>query len=284
MKLRKHRKRCVKPYPVLGNGNDFPNESFRSTISVKLQGSQWAVNCDFHCGNKYVAKIVEEGSASFVLDVDCPSIPGSRRRFRSRTESNVFFIPVGDVRDDIDFAAFIAADKEFKDYSPKGMHPDYGKLNFKILTHEVIAQDEDEIKRFDLNKGGVDSLIKVRKSNSPGDKVVRFEHGDYFWVVLPMDDFDNWLATQRASRELDQHVVAPSFILPAVIEAIESIKKDSDLADESGPRWARSLSSRCYDLGINMMKSDTSETAQKILDFPIGRVCEHALGIKNEEI
>jgi hypothetical protein len=283
MKLRKYGRKCSKPYPVLGNGNDFPKESFRTTIDIRLKNDQWSVSCEFHCENKQISKLVEDGSASFVLDVDCSSIPGSRRRFRSKNVKNDFHIPVGDVINDLLVAAYIVADEEFKDYSPKGTHSDYKGMKFHILPHEVVAQDADEIKEFNLNKGGIDSLIKVRRSDSPGDKVVRFEERDHFWIVLPMDDFDNWIGVQKTSKDLDQHVVAPSFVLPAVIEAIERIKKDPSIAGEDGHRWARSISNRCYSLGMNLMTTDTCEAAQKILDFPIGRVCGHVLGINNNE-
>jgi hypothetical protein len=284
MKLKKYGRKCVRPYPVLGNGNDFVKETFSTKIEMRLQGDHYVVGCEFVCENKHISDLIASGEAAYVLDVDCPSIPGSRRKFRSRKSKNEFLISTGEVNNEITLAAFVVADKQLKDYAPKGVHPDFKGMKFLVLAHETIAQDEDQIKMFNLNKGGFDSLIKVRRSDSPGDKVVRFDERDHFWVILPMDDFDNWIGTQKASREVDQHVVAPSFVLPAVIEAIERIKKNPDYVEEEGPRWARSLSNRCYDLGMNIMEGDTIETAQKILNFPIGRVCEHALtSIGNNE-
>jgi len=156
-------------------------------------------------------------------------------------------------------------------------------MSLRVMPHDIVAQDSDGTKIFDLNRGGLDSLLKVRRSDVPGDKVVRFEERDHFWVILPQEDFDNWIATQKISKEMDQHVIAPSFVLPAVMEAIERIKKDPGLADDDGPRWARCLAHRTYGVGMDISKADTVEAAQKILDFPIGRVCGHALASLSEE-
>lgn len=283
MKLKKFGRRCSRVYPVLGNGNDFLKESFSTEISIRLDGSRWVISCEFICGNKQISELVDKGLAAFVLDADCPSMPGSRRSFRSKKSKSDFFMSIGEVSNEISLAAYVVADAEIKNYSPKGIHPDYKGIKFDVLPHEILAQDEDQIKMFDINKGGVDSLLKVRRSDSPGDRVMRFDERDHFWIILPMADFDNWIGTQRVSRELDQHVVAPSFVLPAVIEAIERIKKNPDYVEDEGPRWARCLNVRCRELGMDLMRSDTLEAAQKILNFPIGRVCEHVLEIGNQE-
>jgi len=277
LKIRQH------PHPVIGNGDDFPNSNFQSSIEIRLAEPSWNITCEFKCENEHVKKLVADGKASYILHTECPSIPGSRRRFKTRMEKETFTIPSGDIANELVLAALIVADEKADSYAPKGMHPDYKGTKISVMPHDIIAQDSEGTKIFDLNRGGLDSLLKVRRSDVPGDKIVRFEERDHFWVILPQEDFDNWVATQKISKEIDRHVISPSFVLPAVVEAIERVKKDPGMADDDGPRWARCLSHRLYGMGMDINKVDTIESAQKILDFPIGRVCEHALAALSEE-
>ena len=270
------------PHPVLGNGDDFPDSNFESSIKMSLAEHVHKITCEFKCENEHVRKLVENGKASFILHAECPSIPGSRRRFKTRREKETLTISSGDVSNELFLTGFIVADEKFDNYAPEGMHPDYKGMRISVMPHEIIAQDS-KMKNFNLNKAGMDSLLKVRRSDVPGDKIVRFEDRDYLWVILPQEDFDNWVASQKISKEMDRHVIAPSFVLPAVIEAIERIKKEPELADDDGSRWARCLANRLYGMGMDINKAETMESAQKVLDFPIGRVCEHALASLSEE-
>ena len=41
LKIRQH------PHPVVGNGDDFPKSSFKSSIEIKLVEPSWKINCEF---------------------------------------------------------------------------------------------------------------------------------------------------------------------------------------------------------------------------------------------
>lgn len=279
MRTKKHTVGKVRPHPVLGNGNDFPKESFRTSVEISQEGGHWNISCEFLCDSEYVRRLVEKGQASFVADINCPSIPGSRRNFSSRERRARFVVPTTQFAKAISVAAYVVANDKIRDYSPEGMHADYGRKKFKVLKNEILAQDEEGTKFFDLDGGG-DSFLKVRRSTDPRESIAKWEESsDHFWVSLPMDDFDNWMLMKKSDPKREEHI-ASIFVLPAVIAAIDRIKDEErgDLKGDGAPRWAKSLFGVLSDLKVDVESCESYEAAQKVLHCPIARVLANVLG------
>jgi hypothetical protein len=59
-------KQRVAPFPVLGNGDDFPDQSFHAKdIEIALEGGGYTISCGFECENEDVKRLVLEGRAAF---------------------------------------------------------------------------------------------------------------------------------------------------------------------------------------------------------------------------
>lgn len=283
MRTKKHSVGQVRPHPVLGNGNDFTNETFRTVVEMSQDEKSCTIDCEFICDSAELTQLVESGRASFLADFNCPSLPGSRRNFATEERKARFVVPTSDIASSVSVAAYVVANGRITGYSPAGMHPDYGGRKFKVLAHEILAQDEEGTKIFELDGGG-DSFLKVRRSTDPSEKIAKWEESsDYFWVALPMEDFDNWILGKKYDPETEQHF-ALIFVFPAVVSAIERIRdeKRSDLRGDDAPRWAKSLFGKLKDLKVDLESCEPHEAAQKILELPIGRVLSNILR-RNEQ-
>jgi hypothetical protein len=284
MRTKKHSAGKVLPHPVLGNGNDFPKDSFRTLVEISQESGSWKIDCEFLCDSEYMRKLVEDGKASFVADINCPSVPGSRRNFSSKSRKARFEISATEVAKTISVAAYVVANQKIKDYAPDGMHGDYGGRKFKVLKNELLAQDEEGTKFFDLDGGG-DSFLKVRRNPDPKESIAKWEESsDHFWVVLPAEDFDNWMLIKKSDPEKESHI-ASVFVLPAVIGAIERIRDEdrSDLKGDGAPRWSKSLFGLLSTLKIDLDSCEPYEAAQKVLNCPISRVLANVLDIEEGE-
>jgi hypothetical protein len=282
VKTKRHNPCRVRKYPVLGNGNDFPGETFSTLVDIRPEGEDFVVDVAFQCGDPDIRALVEEGRASYVVDFNCPSVPGSRRNFSTRKNQESFRVPMDQVADRVSVAAYCVADGRILDYSPAGMHGDYGGRKFRVLTAEIVAQDEEGTKFFEI-EGGDDSFVKVRRSHDPDETIARWEESDeHFWVVLPQADFDNWLVVNKSDPHLDINVAANAFLPLFVSEAVRLLQSEERLRAEDAPRWARSLANVLAERRIDPLKCDPAEAAQTILDRPIGRLLENVLNTEEE--
>lgn len=273
MKTKRHNPCRVRRHPVLGNGNDFPGITFSTSADIRPDGDDYLVEIRFQCGDPDIRRLVREGAASYVVDFNCPSVPGSRRNISTREEQGSFRVPASEVADRVSVAAYCVADKRIPDYRPKGIHPDY-KGSFLVLAAEIIAQDEEGTKFFELESGN-DSFVKVRRNHDPDERIVRWEESDeHFWIVLPQADFDNWSVVNKNDPDLDSNVAAPAFLLLGVAESVRMLQNEERLRGEDAPGWSRALMAILEARRIDPLSCEPSEAAQTILDRPIGRLLE----------
>lgn len=273
MKTKRHNPCRVRRHPVLGNGNDFPGLTFSTHAEIRPDGDDYVVEVLFRCGDPDIRRLVGEGKASYVIDFNCPSVPGSRRNLSTREERGSFRIPASEVADRVSVSAYCVADRRIPDYRPEGIHPDY-KGRFLVLAAEIIAQDEEGTKFFELESGS-DSFVKVRRNHDPDERIVLWEESDeHFWIVLPQVDFDNWSVVNKNDPELDSNVAAPAFLLLGVAESVRMLQNEERLRGEEAPGWSRALLNILEARRIDPLSCEPSEAAQTILDRPIGRLLE----------
>jgi hypothetical protein len=265
-------KQRVAPFPVLGNGDDFPDQSFHAKdIEIALEGGRYTISCGFEC--------VLEGRAAFVLELDCPAVPGSRSPFATNEESISFQIDEQDVDNYITLAAYVVATEEIRGYSPKGMHPDYEGADLLVAKNEIVAVDPKGKRTFSL-RGGLKSLIQVKRAHSPKQGIVtHVDTHDAFVVVLPQKDYDTWVRVKEKDPPLAE-VLAMGFVLPALADAIHRLGSD----DPPETSWSSALRTACEKARVVPEKCLPHEAAQTILDKPFARACKTASeSIQGEE-
>lgn len=286
MKTKKHPAGKARPYPVLGNGKDFNDLSLRTSVEILPEEDGWTVRCEFQCDSEEIRNLVASGDASYIVDLNCPAMPGSRRNIPSGSSRFSFKVLESEVFERISLAMSVIANRAIHGYLPAGLHDDYRgfKNGFNVMSHEVIAEDEKGIKFFELD-GGSDSFLKIRRSMDPHEKFVCWEEShDYFWIVPPQAAFDNWMLLKKSDGELEAHAATSAMVLPALIEAIRRVRSEdrTDLQGENAPKWARSLLSILREMRIDD-DCEEHEAAQKILKSPTTRLFAHLIETNEED-
>ncbi len=276
------------PHPVLGNSDDFPDTDFQAAIALELTAgppAYYRVACKFSCGNNVIEKMIANKEVAFTVHVECTATV-FRQSFTTYDAEAEFKLPIEDIAEAVSLTALIVANKDVAKYAPKGAHPDYGGKTFALRKADILGQDRAGTKVFplvDFDGDAVSAWLKVRRAAKRNEKAMKFnESRDYMWVELPQKDFDNWLKVQKINRVVEENIASPPFVLAAVMFAIGRVRDEAYVYDEeSGFRWGRALHSQLEELAPNWRFDEPCETAQLLLNGPIGRLYETVLSVLN---
>lgn len=271
------------PHPVLGNRDDFPNSQFQATFSLEplpAGATHWELKATYACGNQRLKKLIQTHKAKYVCHVECGATV-YRRQFSSYTDDNTFRIPCVDIAHELAVTGLIVADADISNYKPQNPNSDYGTQAFAVRAGDILGQDPDGTKDFDLSKDvlsdGLGCLLHIVPGDSRSRVIDIVPTDERLHVVLPRADYDNWLKVRAASRIVDQHILSSTFVLPAILIALGDMKADPDLYGEDGQRWAKALWRILEERRLSLTKQDPLEIAQILLDFPIARACRESV-------
>lgn len=272
----------VSPFPVLGNGQNFPEQKFSAeNISVELKGSHYEIECQFKCDNEHIAEMVRNRRAYNCLELDCPSVPGSRKTFSTHKDRLRFTVPADEVEQEIYLTPLVVASEDINNYSPEGMHPDYEGARFHVRKNERIAVDPAGSRAFSL-WNSIQSLIQFKRSDSKTQQtVVPLPTSGALLLVLPQREFDAWIGLRDTSPPM-HIIIANQYVTNGLLAGILYLAQEPDCDDS----WARSLRKICERKKIKLAGCDplaAMEAMQKILERPFQRMIEKALATLKEK-
>lgn len=263
-------------HPVLGNGEDFPDQTFTAKYHMRRTEAGWNLTCSIHCGNPHIAELVEKGRALYCLDFDCPSVPFSRVPIESDKPSFQVTIPRENVCGEVSVLATVVATRNIPGYDPPGRNAAF-KGTREILKNEFLAVDAAGRQNFSVN-GGLRCLIRIRRSKDASQTLAQFQGDEtFFWITLPQKDYDNWSRVKKHDPELDRNLLSPTFLQPALMEALRTMD------DHPNADWSRSLGGVMKSKKIDPLNDPPSKTVQILLDNPIERACTEASTTKETE-
>jgi hypothetical protein len=273
------------PHPVLGNRDDFVSSQFQASFSMEplaANASHWELRAVYACGNAKLKKLIRDHKAKYVCHIECGATV-YRRQFSSYSEDNTFRIPCVDVAHELAVTGLIVADADIPNYRPLNPNPDYGSLAFHVRAGDILGQDPDGTKDFDLSRDAISDGLGCLLRVVPGGKHCRFMEimptDERLHVVLPQSDYDNWLKVRAANRMVDQHILSTTFVLPAVVFALQEMKDHPEVCGVEGQRWAKALGRILEERRLNLDKQDPLEIAQQLLDSPIARACRESYSV-----
>lgn len=173
-------------------------------------------------------------------------------------------------RYNIETSAFIIANKNFALKSSE-FHEDYGEGPFEIKIGDVLAWSYP---RRDSAEKGVYRSIRSMLDYSTSDEI---EVGDF---VLKTDE-NIVLITVNPKflekikiyqmREDGQKVLAASLIVPVIIQLLNLLKDNDELAEEYS--WATVLADKCEQIDADLENTvEFAAYAQKILGKPLKKI------------
>lgn len=273
------------PHPVLGNRDDFPNSQFQATFSLEplsAGATHWELKATYACGNLKLKKLIQAHKAKYVCHVECGATV-YRRQFSSYTEDNTFRIPCADIAHELAVTGLIVADVDISHYKPQNPNTDYGTQDFAIRAGDILGQDPDGTKDFDLSKDvlsdGLGCLIRIVPGDGRAKAIAIVPTLERLHVVLPRPDYDNWLKVRASNRSVDQHILSTTFVLPALLIALTDMRDHPELYGDDGQRWAKALWRILEERRLSLAKQEPLEIAQCLLDFPIARACRESVNV-----
>jgi hypothetical protein len=256
------------PHPVLGNADDVPEAAFQATCEVVSDKQFFFITVTVACSSTTLNKLVQKGSASFVLHVECGNTL-YRHAFDFFEQTKRFEIRADLLNGQVEVNCFVRATRELTKYSISGAHEDYGNAVFDLRSGDILAvgesytfeaESQDTLRR-------IGSIMVVEQSNKDGDHPMEVKlNDDKIRIRLCKDDFEKYKKL-KAIPSLASHLTT-TIVLPVLIEALHVIK--SDEAQFEGLKWCRNLTGRLDELKLND-EEDTLKKAQMLLDMPLRR-------------
>jgi hypothetical protein len=271
----------VSPYPVLGNGRNFPDQTFSAeNFRLELKGDRYEVDCEFRCENEHIAELVRSGRAHYCLELDCPSVPGSKEAFTTTKDRINFTVSADRVEDEIHLTPFVVAAEDINNYAPPGIHPDYADARFHVRKNERLAVDPAGKRAFNL-WDTLESLIQIKRADSRAQKTARLlPTGGPLLVALPQREFDLWIGLRESRPEMHS-ILAHQYVTTALLAAIGMLAAEPDCDD----KWARSLAKILEKRKVRPDARDPAsafELMQEILEKPFGRIADKAQTLAKE--
>lgn len=258
------------PYPVLGNADDIEGQfdpKLREVV-FSSDGECRLHACDLTIDNKTLAALVADGSARYVLRVDCANTY-LRQSFTTDSPVASFSLPASKLKERVDVSFRVCATQPIALYTPDGLHPDYGSASFEVEAGDVLAIGPKSTffaqTEFDPLKAPVASLLMIRKGqHESGPFHVQYETGGGK-IEIELSHAD-WILYHSIKAHTPL-VLTPAIALPVVAEALGKLNDD----DLEGMLWVDRLKTLLELKNLTDHSDGELVRAQHLLEGPLNR-------------
>lgn len=266
------------PHPVLRpESSDYPGAEFE--VESKLDrlpgGTTLRVVADFCLSDPDLLRLVDSGSAKYVLHVVAPKV-----HFRTALDSVDPRIDrtfeQGMLHGQVVLSPFLVCTRQVSGFSAGGWHEDYASLSFDVAAGSVLAQDTPKEYWVDTAEEtpvgsiftlGGDRALKTGtwRCRLAGEKIeIQMSEGDYERFVV---------ARNRVNRTADAQYLMNGIYLPALVWVLQ--EADGNEESHASRRWYRALEAqleraKCEALGADA--ADRLMDAQRLLELPFPRM------------
>jgi hypothetical protein len=257
------------PHPILSSETqDYSKGSFELFLDVQESAncSDATLRGNLILNERSIQELLESGKAKSGLMVTC------RDTYLDRFEECLpgdISIPLvnGIVRGTVNVRAAVIAvrddlrldsehiDKEF---------PDDAKI---VNAGDVLALSDELRFEAGLEKlAPLESIFTLVKHEDVPKGSFRINPDDEAIQIMVLPDLHAFLGLLRGRAELCD-LMLPSVFLPAIMSVLDIMRGESEFQDK---RWHGVMMARCNAEGIDIENHDYAESAQKLLDAPLG--------------
>lgn len=248
------------PHPVLGNDDDV-NGSFAVDISVTKKAGEDNItfSVDSKIDNEYFQNLQDQGKAAVVTKVYCPSTIYSG----TFQNAKVFALHQDDIDGAITVTSYIVAIVDIPDYKDESFNADiFENITFEVNSGDVIGALSGQ--KIDLpkvdEKTGLGNIFRFTHKEM-GEPISVFVEDELIEVTYSMT-FDG-KSPLNALFNQSPWVALHVYIMPALISALQSVKKDHQHYEDNNYRWYKTLKGI---IGEEAMRDpEPVEHAQEIL-------------------
>ncbi|WP_276907275.1 hypothetical protein [Peptoniphilus duerdenii] len=280
-------------YPVLAPyTDDYPNTLFSiKKLEDIVDRNNYVFEVELNLNNKGLEKLINEQLAEFVIHVEC-SKTSFRRIFKSSMSTLTLQIEKSKIDSRVEFAPFIIAKEDIKNYTDIEFDPIFEGFSFNINRGQYLAigkvaiitiiKDKDDLKQ-------LSSIIRIAQV-ADLEKGIKLQlEGDRIQILMPKETYEMYIYASRNHNRL--RLLHSMIVLPAIINVLYELKDDAESNFEqfSDRRWFQALEIRINDLGLELDKrlfSDNTpyELAQLILEYPVEEALDKIYEADQEDV
>lgn len=270
------------PNPLLAEGRDdyragceFKTNLDKSTIKITRDSIIVPISYVLQCQG--LERLLETHKAEVVLNVKSPSLSYSRIfPFADDSDSLIIKIPKYSVSKKIELVGTIVAKVPNKEFTCPG---EFNELYFKGATFDIrkgdiLATEAPKIIYLDdseLEKP-LSSIFLINKRAEQEYDIMPVFDEDKIEINVSEGVYDSYYAFREDNDGALLRYAAGILIYPALVEALDIIKKSSEGFDDDGEnnydskRWYRAIVSKLKDMGIQINDITSSVSiANKLL-------------------
>ncbi len=260
------------PHPVLKNEtDDYKTSQFSCSLQQEKGSDHFLFTATFQLDNPQLLQMVEEEQVEYVLHVECP-LSSFRNVFSSK--ESVFSIKLEDVRllDRVSICSFLLAKVDIENYSNEDFDEDYADTTFPCEKGAILAVGSQVTFSVEKDKNDLataPSIFKIyhKLNHKDENAVVELDDND-IKIGLNQEDY---LQYQSQCRN-HTNVVNSFLIFPALIYALEYIKKDFEESEDL--KWVQALRQALKKRGLTLNQDLLDRTpsfnlAQILMQAPV---------------
>ncbi len=210
------------PYPVLGINDDVLPRPSMSQVSLSQTKTQYHFEFDAICENDEILKLIEEGSAEYVCEVNCQRT-FLRKCYKQSTPNFAIDIPKHGVSGAIDFELMITVKKPIPNYTNSQFHEDYAGYSFELgpgdLLGFIASFSYDADIKYDRLQA-VGSFMEVNENNTDETKV-ELRH-QKISILLPPELYQQYRLSVHNNKQIAS-VIHASLVFNALVDALNNM-------------------------------------------------------------
>jgi hypothetical protein len=264
------------PYPVLRpHVDDYLNSEFQVSVDVEgaKNNSKVEAKVSVALSSSEIKNQIDKGNAAISIIFACretyfrEAVTTQKLEFKRSFDSSCF-------KGEVIIYPFVVATKPIAKFAAKDINKEFGKNAFSFEVGEVLAADEPKVIYIDRELfKPVSSILQIVKDDnlSGFEWRVRFDE-DKLQILLSAEAKEAVDKARNTKR--NQAVLLNSIYFAAVMEAIQRLKEEPELAEEK--RWARVIEQQCHNAALDFRTHETYIVAQALLRLPLNLLNQYA--------
>ena len=266
-------------YPILSEEKeDYISSVFEVESKISKNGvSQINVCFNIKMNNKEIQQLIREGSAEYVMHVECSST-SYRTTVRGASTTLELDIPVGRIVGKVELMALIVAKRDIQDFYIYDWDDDFEGMKFNFSKGNILGYKNmsyfELLKNFD-ELGDISSIVKVCKLRD--EKVtlmnVELDKSEAIKIHLPAKDYELYIRYNKNPQF--QPILNSMLVFPALVYTFDELMIDGNISIYENKDWFRSLEKAYKEMGSNLVEEILSAEktsivlAQQAMELPI---------------
>lgn len=256
------------PYPVLSDHTgDYTEKKFHLSLIPQEQAGAGNV---FLGGNLYlndesILRLIETGKASAGLMIHCGDTYLDEFEATSIGEINID-LSNGKVRGKVYVRGVVVAQQDDVKLDSPAISSEFSDEDKRVSCGDLLAMSDELSFEAGLEKlAPMESIFRLKRQDELKEGFFQLDlDGESIDILVgpSLHQFFSLLREQPAKDTL-----LSALYLPVVMSVLETMKDEPAYEDR---RWHNIMHARCSAEGIELKSADLVETAQRLLDYPLG--------------